>query len=197
MAIARGADAHVQSMNEPEANVKAKVSYLGVARAAMREGDIVCFRGEGVTSWLIRWATRSKYSHIGLIHRFGARVYCLEAVGKGVRLVLMSHLMRRYEGGIDYFTVDAADEVRNTAIRWAFTQLGKLYDTAGIVRFTWTLLSGRARPVREDEQWFCSELVAAAFDKADLPLVTSDATYTSPSDIAQSERVSFEYALKP
>ena len=40
------------------------------------------------------------------------RVYCLEAVGVGVRLILVSRLVDHYQGGIDYFSVDADDAMR-------------------------------------------------------------------------------------
>ncbi len=33
----------------------------------MQSGDLVFFRGSGFISWLIRWWTRSDYSHVGVI----------------------------------------------------------------------------------------------------------------------------------
>jgi len=173
------------------------VSYGGAARSEFRDGDLLCFRGRGWVSLLIRRLTRSSYSHVGLIYRFEGRVYCLEAVGAGVRLVLMSQLMKRYEGGIDYYSVDAQTPVRRQAVSWCFTQLGKLYDTAGIARFAWTLLTGNAARARRDDQWFCSEFVAAAFSEAGLPLVAGAADYTTPEDLVRSARLEKRFTLKP
>lgn len=172
-------------------------SYETEARAEFREGDVLCFRGRGFVSWCIRQLTRSVYSHAGMVFLYEDRVYCLEAVGHGVRLVLMSQLMRRYEGGIDYFEVDAGAPARDAALSFGFRQLGKLYDTAGIARFLWMLLTRAAQKARRDEDWFCSELVAAAFREAGTALVDIPDSYTSPSDLAQSERLKLRYTLKP
>jgi uncharacterized protein YycO len=172
-------------------------SYAAEARSQFREGDVLCFRGRGFVSWCIRMLTRSDYSHAGMVFLYEGRVYCLEAVGDGVRLMLMSQLMRRYEGGIDYFEVDAGAPARKHALSFGFRQLGKLYDTAGIVRFLWMLITRSADAARRDEHWFCSELVAAAYREAKEPLVEMPESYTSPSDLAQSQRLTLRYALKP
>jgi uncharacterized protein YycO len=173
------------------------ISYGGVARSEFRDGDVLCFRGRGPMGLLIRRLTRSPYSHVGLTYRFEGRVYCLEAVGAGVRLVLMSQLMKRYKGGIDYYAVDAQAPVRRRAVSWCFTQLGKLYDTAGIARFGWTLVSGNASRARRDDQWFCSELVAAAFSEAGLRLVEHAADYTTPEHLVRSASLEKRFTLKP
>jgi uncharacterized protein YycO len=167
------------------------------ARHEFVAGDLLCFRGRGLVSFGIRGLTRSEYSHAGLVYLFLDRVYCLEAVGHGVRLMLMSELVRYYDGGIDYFEVDAEPAARDDVVKFAFFQLGKRYDTWGIVRFLAMLATGRARRVGRDDRWFCSELVAAAYQTAGLPLVERGEAYTSPSDLVRSERVRYRYALKP
>src|SRR5262245_40236847 len=114
------------------------------ARRDFRGGDLLCFRGRGFVSWAIRVLTRSPYSHAGLVYRLKDRVFALEAVGVGVRLILMSELVKRYHGGIDYFAVqEVTDGQRELAIDFAFSQLGKLYDHWGVIRFLWFLLTGR------------------------------------------------------
>lgn len=158
---------------------------------------MLCFRGRGPLGWLIRAITRSDYSHIGLAYPFEGRVYCLEAVGAGVRLVLMGELVARYRGGIDYFEVAADEATRRSAISWSFTQLGKLYDTKGLLHFGWTLLTGNSERARRDDQWFCSELVAAAFAQAGLQLVEQAASYTTPSDLVRAEQLRLRFTLKP
>ena len=70
------------------------------ARPGMQAGDVVLFRGSGPMSRAIRWLTRSPYSHAALVFRFEERVYCLEAVGSGVRLALISEVLARYHGGV-------------------------------------------------------------------------------------------------
>ncbi len=147
-----------------------RIAYPG-ARGDFRLGDVLLFRGRGVSSRLIRFLTRSPYSHVGLAFPYRGRVYCIEAVGAGVRLILMSEVMHRYHGGIDYYEVHrAAPEQRDGAVGVCFQQLGKLYDRPGIVRFLLAIVFDWKPSAREDQAWFCSELVAAAYRAQGLVL---------------------------
>lgn len=170
----------------------------GECRPEFRTGDLLCFRGRGIASFLIRAFTRSWYSHVGLVYWHQGRNFCIEAVGVGVRIVLVSELQRRYHGGIDYFRVRDSDEPqREKAVAFCFAQLGKLYDHVGIWRFIVAIVFGKVAAVRRDEQWFCSELVAAAYEDAGLPLTAKDESYTSPQDLAASPQVAYSFTVKP
>jgi hypothetical protein len=50
--------------------------------------------------------------------------------------------------------------------------------------------------VREDQAWFCSELVAAAYRAQGLALAPVSASYTSPADLAISPELKLRYVLK-
>ena len=172
-------------------------------RSQFHTGDLLCFRGRGFYAWVIRLLTRSWYSHVGLVYWHRAsphplRLYCMEArLCQGVRLILMSELKRRYSGGIDYFAVeDVNDEQRDGALAFCFAQLGKLYDKPGIVRFLWAILLGHMEKVRRDDKWFCSELIAAAYKEQGIELVQQDETYTSPEDLAESDRTTYRFTVK-
>jgi hypothetical protein len=166
-------------------------------RSEFTVGDVLLFRGRGLISQLIRWVTRSPYSHVGLVFLFEERVFCIEAVGVGVRLILISELMRRYHGGIDYYEVhDPSPEQRHGAIAFCFAQLGKLYDRPGIFRFLIAIVFNRKPAVREDQEWFCSELVAAAYRAQGFPLAPESAAYTSPADLALSPELKLRYVVK-
>jgi len=161
-------------------------------RGRFAEGDLLGFRGRGPVSWAIRLLTYSPYSHAGLVHLFEARVYCLEAVGSGVRLCLMSELVKRYDGGIDYFeVVDATQAQRRGAVSFAFQQLGRPFDFLGLLRFTFWLIVKRRPRSRVDPRWFCSELVAEAYRRQGLRLGRRSASYTSPSDLTAGDGVRF------
>lgn len=176
--------------------VRRERSYTQV-RGELRTGDVVCFRGRKGLSTLIRWFTRSAYSHAGMVWLFEDRVYCLEAVGSGVRVVLMSHMKDRYDGGIDAFEVlDATEDQRRGVISFAFPQLGKPYDMAGLVRFLWFILFGRRRRGGVDRRWFCSEIVAEAWRRQGLKLADRPAGYTSPQDLAASPKLRFRFTIK-
>ena len=158
-------------------------------RASMRSGDVLLFRGSGVLSWLIRLATHSDYSHAGLVFRYRARVYCLEAVGKGVRLIAVSRLLDHYPGGVFYCGLGAAEPARETALGFGFQQLCLPYDVFGLVRFALALIFAWRRPVNPDNRWFCSELVAAAYRIAGFPLTDELPCYASPVDLINGHKL--------
>lgn len=158
-------------------------------RASMRSGDVLLFRGRGLLSSMIRMATHSDYSHAGLIFRYCDRVYCLEAVGRGVRLAPVSVLLKHYPDGIYYFALNAAEAARECALGFGFSQLCLPYDTLGLVWFALALLFAVRRPVEEDERWFCSELVAAAYRTAGFPLTDRLPCYASPADLIDGHKL--------
>lgn len=184
------------SSRSARAALRAARPYREV-RATFREGDLLAFRGRSPVSAVIRAVTGSVYSHVGLVYLIEERRYCLEAVGKGVSLGLMSEVAKRYAGGIDYFAIDAPDAVRHAATLFALEQLGKPFDFVGLVRF-FLLLSLRIRSrARADQRWFCAELVAAAYRRQGIELARTPACYSAPRDLARSARARFVYTFKP
>lgn len=169
----------------------------GEVRPQFSTGDLLCFRGRGLVSALIRALTQSPYSHAGMVYLFEGRVYCLEAVGAGVRLILMSELVQRYHGGIDYFAVlEVTDAQRRGAVGFGFQQLGKLYNHRGLVRFLVYLVTGRKSRRRQQASWFCSEILVEAYRLQDVRLVPRRAAYTAPADLVTSDRVRFAFRVK-
>lgn len=179
-----------------ELRAGATVATLGEMRRSFRDGDLLLFKGKGLISTIIRAVTRSPYSHAGLVYTFEKRVYCIESVGTGVRIILLSELVKRYHGGIDYFEVDVSARQRRRAVSFGFQQLGKFYDKLGLIRFAAALLWDKKAVSARDDRWFCSELVAAAYELQGAPLTTQGDAYTSPSDLAMSPRVKLVCTLK-
>ena len=158
-------------------------------RASMRGGDGLWFRGRGLLSWLIRLATHCDYSHAGLVFCYRERVYCLEAVGKGVRMTPVSRLLDHYPDGVFYCGLGAADPTREAALGFGFQQLSLPYDVFGLVRFAFALIFALRRPVNPDQRWFCSELVAAAYRVAGFPLTDELPCYVSPADLINGHKL--------
>ncbi len=155
----------------------------------MRSGDVLLFCGCGLLSWLIRNFTHSEYSHAGILYRYHDRVYCLEAVGKGVRLAPVSRLLDHYPDGIFYCGLAASEPARETAIDFGFQQLSLPYDMIGLVRFALAVIFCLRRPFRQPERWFCSELVAEAYRKAGFPLAPELPCYASPADLINGQQL--------
>ena len=191
--LTRGAGLKIRFPRRPEG---LSAGY-GDARRRFAEGDLLCFRGRGFVSAAIRLVTRSAYSHVGLVHLFEGHVYCLEAVASGVRLCRMSEEVKRYDGGIDYFQVSAADGAqRRGAVGFAFQQLGRPFDFVGLARFFLRIVLHAPLKARADGRFFCAELVARAYAAQGLPLVEQAAASTSPSDLAASPQVRFLFRIK-
>jgi uncharacterized protein YycO len=166
-------------------------------RPNVKEGDLICFSGHGAVSALIRLLTKSRYSHVGLLFMYEGRRYCLESVGAGGRVALLSHVVEHYEGGIEYHELDGPDDTqRHRAVGFAFRQLGKPYDKRGIFKFLKRILFGTREKVVRDDLWFCSELVAEAYRASGFPLVDEVPQYVSPSDLVASRHVKYRHTLK-
>jgi len=166
-------------------------------RSEMRNGDVLLFRGRGWLSWLIRKCTHSLYSHAGVLFRYCGRVYCLEAVGKGVRLAPVSRLVDHYPDGIFYCSLEANHQERDSAIDFGFQQLSLPYDVIGLVRFALALIFCTRRPVKSPTRWFCSELVAAAYERAGFPLTPCLPCYASPADLINGQKIKLQGRLTP
>jgi hypothetical protein len=158
-------------------------------RASMCDGDVLLFRGRGLLSLLIRWATHSDYSHAGLVYRYNGHVYCLEAVGQGVRMAPLSRLVGHYPDGIDYYTLTVPEQPREDALGFSFQQLTLPYSVLGLVWFALALIFAWRRPDKDPDRWFCSELVAAAYVKAGYPLTPDLPCYASPADLINGGKI--------
>jgi uncharacterized protein YycO len=118
-------------------------------------------RSTGLVSSLIKWQTRSQYSHASLILPSGLILESMQ--GKGV-------VMDRWyndKGDVDTFTVAIRAEQEHAVIDFAKQQLGKGYDYTMVARF----LTRRQATRKSSGKWFCSELVFAAYQEAGVSLL--------------------------
>jgi uncharacterized protein YycO len=125
----------------------------------MSEPAIILFKGRGFISQMIRWQTRSRFSHAALRMRDGRIVEAWQ--GKGVRITELTDY-----ADVEVFRVPSmSDEQWDKAIAFACAEVGKGYDYWGVIRF----VSRRLLPTTE--RWFCSELVFAAIRAAGVNLL--------------------------
>lgn len=177
---------------------KKTASYKAGARDDFKDADVLLFSGNGLSSLFIRLISWSKYSHVGLVVRQRGRVLCAEATGAGVHLVIMSELTKKYDGRIDYFEwVDGTDDERDRALGFVFDQLGKPYDFGSGMRFAMALMFGTIQKHVANQKWFCSELVAKAFEKAGMSWFDGRETdYISPNDLMKVESLQYRHTVK-
>src|SRR5688572_9599894 len=125
----------------------------------MSEPKILLFRGKGFFSTLIRWQTRSPFSHAAILLPDGVTI--IESwQGEGVRKKKVTNW-----SDIDKFTVNVSPEVWEKVIAFCESQVGKKYDYLQVLRFV------SRRKGKDDSKWFCSELVFRGFELAGEPLL--------------------------
>jgi len=121
-------------------------------QAAWKEGDILFHTSRSAQSLAIQQATRSQWSHMGLLFRKGGRWMVLEAV-QPVKYTPVEAWIRRGAGGrvvakrLAQLDVVGASKVQKAAEAF----LGRPYDLA----FEWS-----------DTRIYCSELVWKAYERA-------------------------------
>jgi uncharacterized protein YycO len=141
--------------------------------------SISLHRGTALVSRLIRWQTRSEYSHAGIVLPDQSFIEARE--GKGVRQ--FPRLTANPGETIDLFEVDVT-ETQSEDITWfLIQQLGKPYDWTMVARF----ITRRDETRASSGKWFCSELVFAAFQQAGVDLLRGTEPWeVSPGLLARS-----------
>jgi hypothetical protein len=142
-----------------------------------RRIKILLFHGRGVLSALIRWQTRSEYSHAAIMLDDGRIIEAWQ--GAGVRALAR---LKRGTQGIDAFEITAPF---NLAAVLGFLDAvladNDGYDYLGVLRFV------SRRRTKDNRKWFCSELVFAAIQAGGLNLFErTQAWEVSPGLLARS-----------
>jgi len=116
-----------------------------------RNGDVVLQTSASAQSTAIQIATRSPYSHTGLVEVAPDGVFVIEALGKVSRTPIAAWIRRG--DGRRYTAIrkrDLTPEAGAAVVTAARAFLGKKYDA----RFEWS-----------DDRIYCSELVAKAYQR--------------------------------
>ena len=168
-------------------------------RPLLKTGDLVFFSGKSISSRLIRLASRSRWSHVGMLVRCPATdaVMLLESTKRegggiiqgalqGVHLMLMSEKLREYHGEVWVRQIRRA--IPTGRLNGIHNEdMGKPYERS-LLQLVATVLPFRV-PERP-RSIFCSELVARALHKAGWPMRLPVNEYT-PGDLATEWRRRF------
>lgn len=127
-----------------------------------RKGYVLLWRGSGLIGWLIKWQTRSQYSHAALMYPDGETI--LEA--KEFRGVQRRKLTDKDRKLVDVFEViGMSDTAWTDAFLLGEKHLGAKYDWWSVLKFV------SRRPAKVNKRWFCSELVCHCIKTAFGPLL--------------------------
>lgn len=147
---------------------------------AQPHGRILLFTGGDPISLLVKWQTRSEYSHAALLI-------------PGTKTVIESYpfvgVRKRELTSKDWTRIHAYRVPEMTARQWqgaiqfAESQLGCGYDWRNVLRFVSRL------PGRENLRWFCSELVHESIARTYRSLLQKPSCYVDPGDLATSPLV--------
>lgn len=116
------------------------------------EGDLVFETSGSSQSAAIQWATRSRWSHVGIVERTDRGISVIEALGRVSRTPWKAWTRRaRRNGGYLVLRPQGLTQDRRRAVvAEAVRLLGRRYDA----RFGWG-----------DDRIYCSELVVKAYER--------------------------------
>ena len=127
-----------------------------VSHHQLKDGDLIFQTSTSKQSLAIQLATKSKYSHCGLIFKNGDNYFVFEAVQPVKFTPLDKWITKGKDGHYVIKRLKNADQVLNAEVLKKLRQecetfKGKSYDTA----FEWT-----------DDRIYCSELIWKAYQRA-------------------------------
>lgn len=175
------------------------------ARIRMKAGDVIAFSGKGDFSEIIKWATRSNVSHVGVILQsqllidnqvqegmFNQIIESTTLNGfSGVTISRLSDRLDTYDGEIWWLPIrkDMHEKMdKKKFYDFLIHQERKEYDMPQAIKSALDALDrvpavGRATHNREDfSRFFCSELVAAALEVAGA-IKSINASEVTPIDL--------------
>jgi len=164
-----------------------------LVRPQIRNGDVLMFKGKYRSSFLIKWLTKSSYSHAGIAVWWNERLMIMEAVMSGVRVAPLSRNVYQHEGNVEWFSCkkEISEEDRLKMIIFAQEELGKSYARWKAVLFGVKVLFKRdlseKDELRMENKLFCSQYVAQIYNSIGLDLKKNrEDRFMSPGDLARS-----------
>jgi hypothetical protein len=140
-------------------------------------GHVLLFTGGDPIAALVKWQSRSEYSHAALLLPGGARV--IESYPfYGVRSRELT--AKDWEKVHAYAVPGMTGEQWCVAVAFAEAQLGNGYDWRNVLRFVSRL------PATENNRWFCSELVFADLEYSYRKVLEMEAEYVDPGHLPTS-----------
>ena len=153
----------------------------------VRPGDVVAFSGRGVVSDIVRTATQSHISHIGMVLSADPAAQMIESTSlDGFCGVTIGSFLARcsaYSGDVWWYPLSALNRAKCRSAdlhAWILAQDHKEYDTWGAV--------GSAlheHVLQNPNKWFCSELGAAILQHGGVLPPAVDPALVRPCDLLQ------------
>lgn len=97
-------------------------------RSLIKTGDLLGFSHVAKGSWrdfqihMVRKATESEFSHVGVAYVMHDRVFVLESVSSGVRLFPLSR-------ALPFYHISNPVSLNEASLEWAFSEIGTEYES--------------------------------------------------------------------
>jgi len=138
-------------------------------RSRISSGDVVLWSGTGIAARIVRWFTKSKWSHVGIVVTWGNRLMVLDSFPfKGTRARPLSSDLK------NAYLVKTGAILNHEAKNFALSQLGRPYSFQNLWK-TWLGLDLVKR------QYQCAQYVAEVMRLARINLETP----ATPESIAR------------
>ena len=175
-------------------------TYYSQFKQTLQTGDLIFYSGNHWLSGLIRWRSKSAWSHVGMVIRVDeiGHIFIIESVVEknGVRLIPVSSIYRDYGGDNKPYNgrvvwaryLNLTDEQKNEMRASSLELLNKQYDSKEFLRVAWRSFTGRQK-LFPDNKFTCAELIHHCFQKARIRLNYDRGLFISPGSIWRDKNV--------
>lgn len=175
-------------------------------RAELKTGDIVLFSGKGGISAGVKWATLSRWSHVGMILKLPEYDFVTvwesttlsslvdldtQVPRKGVQLVPLSARIKDYDGEIAVRQLDGVtfeDSDIQELIKLRHEVAGRPYEKNVIELIKAAYDGPLGRNTEDLTSLFCSELVAEAYQRLGLLSEDKPSNEYTPCDFSEKKK---------
>ena len=186
-----------------------KPQPYAAVRKLVQDGDLFLCQGRDPFSKLIQWSTKSPWSHIAIAFRIESldRVVVIESVEKiGVRCVTLSEFCSRDSEGTSPYpgkivlarhpAFKPMTKVKPMA-KFAFDHLGCRFAPGEIAKIGFRIAEAKflgehhklPHILIPDDEFICSEFVAAAFNAAKVKIPWDGLGFIAPADFANAPQI--------
>jgi hypothetical protein len=140
-------------------------------------GRVLLFTGGDPIAAVVKWQSRSHYSHAALL---------IPGTNRVIESYPFNGVRERELTAKDWERIHAYEVAGMTPLQWegavqfCTSQLGMPYDWRSVFKFM------TRTPAKENGKWFCSELVFKAIEKHHLRLLQMSAEYVNPGHLGAS-----------
>ena len=135
-------------------------------RDSIQSGDVVAFTHTGfgslrdIQAQIVRIATRSEYSHVGIVWKIVNRLFLLEAVVPEVRIFPLSNFE-------EFYLIPLNKKLSEKAENYALSRVGQKYSKLEAIKgyFGWN---------KRDSYWQCAEFVSSVLKENEITITGKD-----------------------